>query len=219
MRLILVYYTLLVCSCVPVFAATDSLTDVRPTAILFMLHVSSNKITALQNRGMEREANDVKTADYEINSSIVNDFGRNFKYCAIYFFYDTLLPFVQKKEWDKVNFFDYEHFKTNKKIEVSGIDNYLIAEVNYPPMTNYPTVDDKGTVHQPEYTVEYANARDYGIICYDENFQLLRNKLQFTNISMHRAGNIFKPESIRYRFIGALQFQNRLLKFYGKSAK
>lgn len=187
----------------------------KPTAILFMLHISTNKIEALQKRGLTDDVKDVIETDHEINNSIVRDFEKNFKYCPVYFFYDTQLNFVQLKQWDKVNFFDFEHYKSNKKIEISGISDYIIAEVNYPPLTEFPTVDEKGKVIKPEYTVEYAAARDYGIICYDENYKLLRNKLQYNNISLRRIGNMFDKKSLYYRFVGALAFEERLKKYYG----
>ncbi len=167
---------------------------------------------------MREDAGDVIQADYEINSSIVRDFEQYFTYCPVYFFYDTQMHYVQKRQWDKVEFYDYEHYKTNKKIEVSSIDGYFIAEVNYPPVTEYPTIDEQGKVHEPEYTTDYAIARDYGILCYDEDFKLLRNKLQYINISLRRMGNMFKPETLRYKFTGAKKFQEKLEKYCGKKS-
>jgi len=191
-------------------------TSDKPAVILFMLHNSTNKIESLQKQGLTAEMRDVQQTDHEINSSIVRDFEKVFKFCPVYFFYDTQLHFVKNQQWESVLFFDYEHFKTNKKIEVSGFDQYIIAEVDYPPLPEYPTVDSAGKIHYPEYTVDYATARDYGILCYDKNYKLLRNKLQYTNISLRRYGNIFKPQTLYYRFVGALAFQEKLFKYFAK---
>jgi hypothetical protein len=197
-------------------SAQTTLVPEPPAVILFMLHISTNTIESLQKKGLTDEVRSVMQADSEINRSIVRDFEKVFTFCPVYFFYDTQLHFVKRKQWDGVHFFDYEHFKSNKKIEVSGFGDYLIAEVNYPPATEYPTIDSLGKIHYPEYTVDYANGRDYGVICYDENYNLLRNKLQYTNVSLRQYGNMFKPESMHYRFVGALIFQEKLKKFYLK---
>ena len=151
--------------------------------------------------------------DKKINSTIMEDFNRNFTYCPVYFFYDTLMDFVKSKDWEKVEFYDKDYLKTRKKIEISSIDNYIISEVNYPPVTEFPTIDAAGNVIEPEYTREYANARDYGIICYDQDFKLLRNKMQYTNISLRRIGNMFDQSSLHYKFVGALKFQDKLKKY------
>lgn len=184
------------------------------TALVFMLRVSTNRIESYKDKNMLREMNDAIQADNEINSSIIRDFKNNFSFCPVYFFYDTLLDYVKGKKWDKVIFYDYEHLQSPKKIEVSDLENYLIAEVNYPPMSTYPIVDEKGVVHEPEYEIDFASARDYGILMYDEHFNLLHNKMQFTNISLRRKGSIFDPKNATYSFEGASRFQLKLKKFY-----
>ncbi|MBK7586837.1 MAG: hypothetical protein IPI22_00080 [Bacteroidetes bacterium] len=188
----------------------------KPSSIVFILHISTNKIEGLKKRGLHSDIKDVIAADYEINSSIMQDFKNNFTFCNVYFCYDTQLNYILEKQWNKVTFYDFEHLTRDKRIEVSGIDNFIICEVNYPPPTEYPTIDEKGKVHEPEYTVEYANGRDYGVVCYDQDYKLLKNKLRFTNIAMLRTGNIFKPETLHYHFTGAKKFQARLEKYYTK---
>nr|MBP6314899.1 hypothetical protein [Chitinophagaceae bacterium] len=186
----------------------------KPTVIMFILHISSNKIESLEKKGMRKDAQLVREADREINTSIMRDFKENFKFCEVYFFYDSQMNYVLQKQWNMVTFYDSEHLKNGKKIEVSYIDNYIMAEVAYPPAPEYPRIDSTGKEIEPLYTTDYANARDYGIICYDQQYQLLRNKLQYTNISLRRVGNILRPESIQYRFVGAKKFQQKLERFF-----
>ncbi len=200
-------------TCQTLSAQTLSSID-KPSVIMFILHISSNKIESLEKKGLRRDAQLVREADRETNTSIMQDFKENFKFCEVYFFYDSQMNYVLQKQWNRVTFYDSEHLKNGKKIEVSNIDNYIMAEVAYPPAPEYPRIDSTGNEIEPQYTTEYANARDYGIICYDQNYQLLRNKLQYTNIALRRVGNILRPETIHYRFVGAKKFQQKLERFF-----
>lgn len=186
----------------------------KPKVILFVLHISTNKIESYRKKGLMKEMQEVIEADNEINTSIMKDFQYNFKFCNLYFFYDSQMNYVLNRQWDKIIFYDGEHLKNGKKIALSGLDNFIMAEVAYPPAPVYPTVDEKGKVIEPEYTTDYAIARDYGILCYDENYKLLRNKLQYINISLKRVGNMFKPETLHYKFVGAAKFQQKLESYF-----
>lgn len=61
---------------------------------------------------------------------------------------------------------------------------------------------------------DYANGRDYGILSYNKDYILIKNKIQYINISLRSYGNVFKPKSMEYKFIGAKKYQVKLERFY-----
>lgn len=189
----------------------------KPNVILFMLHVSTNQIEGLRRRGMTAQIKEVEDGDRETNLSIIKDFSLNFKFCPVYFFYDTQLNAVLKHDWDNVTFYDDEHMTSAKKIEANSFGNYFIGEVNYPPSPNYPEIKD-GQVNSATNNdeVEYANTRDYGILLYDDTFKLLPAKLQFTNVSLRRKGNVFNASSMKYVFSGTEKFEKKLISYYAE---
>lgn len=201
-------------------ASIKSESDIyKPNVILFMLHVSTNKIDALERRGLKKDVLLVKQADKEINTSIIKDFSVSFSFCPVYFFYENQLEAVLKKDWDNVTFYDIEHLTSPKKIEAQSFGNYFIAEVNYPPNTNYKEIkaDSKAANQADESPLEepeYANSRDYGILLYDDNFKLLPGKLRFTNIALRQKGSIFNKDEREYFFSGAEKFDKILKKFF-----
>lgn len=189
----------------------------KPNVILFMLHISTNQIEALQRKGLTAQIKEVQDADRETNLSIIKDFSLYFKFCPVYFFYDTQLHAVLKRDWDQVTFYDDEHLTSVKKIEANSFGNYFIGEVNYPPSPTYPEIKD-GKVNHVDNSdeVEYANTRDYGILLYDDNFRLLPAKLQFTNVSLRRKGNVFNASSMKYVFSGTEKFEKKLSSYYAE---
>ncbi len=191
----------------------------KPNVILFMLHLSTNKIEALERRGLKNDVLLVKQADKEINTSIIKDFSVSFDFCPVYFFYENQLDAVLKRDWDNVTFYDIEHLTSPKKIEAQSFGNYFIAEVNYPPNIAYKEVKEGSKAAErvdesPQEEPEYANSRDYGIILYDDSFKLLPGKLRFTNIALRQKGSIFNKDEREYFFSGAEKFDKTLKKFF-----
>ena len=190
----------------------------KPNVILVLLNESTNKIEALQKRGMSDKIDEVKTADKQIHTSIVNDFKYNFDFCLVYFFYNKDYEAVKRKDWDNVTFYDTEHTNSPKKVSMTTFGHYYIAEVGFPPIGNLVTLDQNNPPIKESDGFEgpegYATRRDYSLLLYDDLFKILEGKLGLTNISLRRVGNIFKPSTLEYRFIGAEVFNRKLQKYY-----
>ena len=100
---------------------------------------------------------------------------------------------------------------------MGNLQQYVIAEVNYVPMTNYTVKDSVSRRKGIDYFAgeeEYASTRDYSLLLYSPLFELLPKPLGITNISLRRNGNIFQPQSMKYRFRGAEKLNAALLKYF-----
>lgn len=191
----------------------------KPNAILVMLNESTNKIEALQKRGYSNEQiKEVKEGDKQINTSLVKDFKNNFDFCPVYFFYNKDYDAVKNKEWDKVKFYDTDFNIYALNDAKNKLGQYYIAEVGYPPIVNIAIIDkDNPPIREtdgfdgPEGS---ASRRDYCLLLNDDQFKILEGKLGLTNISLRRVGNIFKPSTLTFRFIGADFFNRKLQKYY-----
>lgn len=185
----------------------------KPEAILFMLNHSINVIESMKIRGMsEEKIQDVKDMDDEINTSIMNDFANNFTFCPVYFFYNDQRDYVQQKQWEMVDFINPKTFHKGTNPDFSAINNYLIAEVNYPPITEYDTIKSHIIYYGGDEPV--TKTHDNGILLYDSEFNLIKSKIRYTSCSLTRKGNMLKPRSLKYNFKGATKFQIRLNKFF-----
>lgn len=201
--------------CSPLNAQTKRVE--RPQVILMMLNESLNQIEALKKRGRANDIPLLQEADREINQSIIADFTQYFSFCPVYYFYNRDYDYVKNRQWDKVVFYDAEHISTPKKIELGNLQQYVIAEVNYVPMTNYTVKDSVSRRKGIDYFAgdeEYASTRDYSLLLYSPLFELLPKPLGITNISLRRNGNIFQPQSMKYRFRGAEKLNAALLKYF-----
>lgn len=189
----------------------------RPQVILMMLNESLNQIEALKKRGRTADIPVLQESDREINQSIISDFNQHFSFCPVYFFYNRDYDYVKNRQWDKVVFYDAEHISTPKKIELGNLQQYVIAEVNYVPMTNYTVKDSVSRRKGIDYLAgeeEYASTRDYSLLLYTPNFELLPKPLGITNIALRRNGNIFKPQTLKYQFKGSEKLNAALLKYF-----
>lgn len=201
--------------CSPLNAQTKRVE--RPQVILMMLNESLNQIEALKKRGRANDIPLLQEADREINQSIIADFTQYFSFCPVYYFYNRDYDYVKNRQWDKVVFYDAEHISTPKKIELGNLQQYVIAEVNYVPMTNYTVKDSVSRRKGIDYFAgeeEYASTRDYSLLLYSPLFELLPKPLGITNISLRRNGNIFQPQSMKYRFRGAEKLNAALIKYF-----
>ncbi|HMN32932.1 MAG: hypothetical protein IT215_03425 [Chitinophagaceae bacterium] len=185
---------------------------VKPSAILIMLHLSTNKIESLKKQGETHSANEIYQDDLDKNTSIISDFLLNFKFCPVYFFYDSQYHFVKNKEWNQVEFYDVESLTESKKISLTQLENYLIAEIAYPPAPEYNELDKNGNEIQSKER-DFANSREYGVVCYDEDFKPLKNTLQYTKIILKSPSNFLKKTE-GYTCNAAEKFQKKLEKYF-----
>ncbi len=193
---------------------------VKPEVILVMLHLSTNKIDALKIRGMEEDIPMVIEGDEEVNLSIIKDFARNFKFCPVYFFYDSCYEKAKSKQWSEITFYDYESLTMKKKVGTNSFPSYFFAEVSYATPPTHLEVDNTITdrmVDRFQGDEDATSTRNYGINLYDEDFVPLRRKLAFTDISLRRRGELFGQK--KYVFEGAMKFDKKLRKRFGQTVK
>lgn len=128
-------------------------------------------------------------------------------------FYDTQLNYVLEKQWSFVTLYDFDHLMTPKKIELRYLDQYLIADVDYPPATFY----ENSNINKDVDTDVFVNTRDYGLLTRTPDFKFVKGKLKYTNISLRRKGSIINKKDIKYVFEGADLYQKNLKKYFHES--
>jgi|LakMenEpi03Aug12_release.lakeMendotaPanAssembly.Ray.scaffolds.fasta_scaffold247107_2 hypothetical protein len=210
---------LFICSSSLIVAQTSDPTYYKPNLILVMMNESSTKIEAYERRDMKEEVAKIKLSDQQTNLSIVRNFEKNFTFCPVYYFYSHDYDNVKARKWEDVTFYDADLLTTKKMIEVASLGNYFIAEVNYPPITDYEVIDPSKAGRKNDYlngTEDYAGTRDYCLLLYDDQFNLLKGKLGVTNISLRRTGNVFKPSTLQYQFSGADRLDDKLKKYFAE---
>lgn len=199
-------------------SATDSTQTAysRPRVILLMLHLSTNKIEALKRRGLQEDIPDVIAVDEETNTSIMRDFATNFTFCPVYFFYDTCYEKVKRKAWEEVTFYDYESLDKKKKVATNAFDGYYFAEVGYRTPDRHLEIDTNLPERMKDRfqgDEESASTRNYGINLYDQDFNPIRGKFGFTDISLRSRGPLFGTKKMVFE--GAAKFDAKLKKRFG----
>jgi len=185
----------------------------QPSAILFMLHLSTNKIEGLRRRGMERDIPMVMAADKETNESIMKDFAAHFTYCPVYFFYDDNYDKVMNKQFAAIQFYTSQSIP--QQLDTSQLQSIYFAEVSYAaPSAQLPIDSSAGSrkIDHFQGDEDDAASRNYGINMYDADFKPLRGKLCFTDIALRRRGALFGEK--KFMFEGALRYERKLRALY-----
>lgn len=183
----------------------------KPKAILFMLHLSTNKIEALKKRGLEKYIPDVMEGDEEINTSIMKDMAQNFTYCPVYFFYDTCYEKAKAKRWNEITFYDYESLSKKKMLGTNSFSDYYFAEVGYRSPGDQLEVDSllpRYLNDQFRGDEDAVSTRNYGINLYDEDFNPIKSKFGFIDISLRKRGPLLEKK--KFTFEGASKFDEKL---------
>ena len=183
----------------------------RPKVILVMLHLSSNKIKALKKRGRSADAEEVIRYDEEVNNSIMADFAANFSFCPVYFFYDSSYDDARNKQWEKIVFYDYESLKKKKLVSTNAFSAFYFAEIGYRTPDKHLQVSNdipERLIDRWEGEEESAATRNYGINLYYEDFEPIRSKFGFTDISLRSRGPLFGKKKMVFE--GAEKFDKKL---------
>ncbi len=194
----------------------------KPNVLLVMLNESITKIESYERRDMKEEVAKIKLSDEQTNLSIVRNFKKSFSFCPVYYFYSHDYDNVKVRKWEDITFYDADLLTSKKMIEVPSLGNYFIAEVNYPPITDYEVIDPADGRRKNDYMngdENFAGSRDYCLLVYDEQFKLLNGKLGVTNISLRRIGNIFKPSTLEYQFSGADKLNDAIARIMAIAAE
>jgi len=185
----------------------------QPSAILFMLHLSTNKIEGLRRRGMERDIPMVMAADKETNESIMKDFAAHFTYCPVYFFYDDNYDKAMNNQFAAIQFYTSQSIP--QQLDLSQLQSIYFAEVSYAaPSAQLPIDSSAGSrkIDHFQGDEDDAASRNYGINMYDADFKPLRGKLCFTDIALRRRGALFGEK--KFVFEGALRYERKLRALY-----
>ena len=188
----------------------------RPDILLVQLNESTTQIEAYRRSKQSEALARILEDDRQINRSLIADFKAHFSFCLVYFFDQKDADAVRQKRWEQVTLYDVDHLDSARKIEWKSPGFYYIAQLGYPPMQRFDTLDANATLGRNEVLKggdDYAAARDYCLLLYNSEMQLLRGKLGVTNISLRKTGSLFRPEDRQYRFIGAQALQHALGKF------
>lgn len=188
----------------------------RPTAILFQINRSDNKIQALKEMKDEGSIDEIQEYDQAIGQSIIKAFRKEFNFCKVYFFNSNQLELVKAKRWKEVDFID-SSFTKFVYVPDSILNNIWIAENNYPPTPGYK-IDEKSGHAVIEPTKNFVNTNDdMGIVLHDNNYQLLPGRLCY-----HRAGlrqiRIKKtiPKEYTYTYHGVKHFNKSLRNYFSE---
>ena len=103
-------------------ARTD-IETLKNGALFVRLKTSELKITALKNRGMTKEAEEIRLAQETTNKQIIEAFKKEYKFSKVYFFYSNQSTSVKEGNYKGLI------FDVNMHIDSSfSSDKYLIGE-------------------------------------------------------------------------------------------
>lgn len=185
----------------------------KPNAILFRLNESTVQMEAYKRRGDDKNVAKLKQIDKATHLTIMNDFKSHFSFCPVYFFYEKDLESVIKRDWEKVIFMDTNFAQTDKIIKIGNIDNFFIAEINYPPSISYDTLREgsgvtSSTVLGPDDGA--VSSHNYCLLLYNDQYKLLPKPFRLTDIVYRKYGLLFGAEEKGYRFVGASKLDEKL---------
>ncbi|MBS1774158.1 MAG: hypothetical protein JST82_14970 [Bacteroidetes bacterium] len=74
----------------------------EPGVLLVQLAVNSNKVEAFRKAGYTNLVQRVKDESDSANKKMVQDFNDNFKFCPVYYYYDTNANLIREKKFDGI---------------------------------------------------------------------------------------------------------------------
>lgn len=188
----------------------------RPEILLVQLNESSTQIEVYRRSKQQEALANVLEDDRQINRSLIADFKAHFSFCPVYFFEQKDAEAVRQQRWEQVTLYDVDYLDSPRKIEWKTPGLYYIAVLGYPPIQRFDTLNTHATLGRHEILKggdDYVATRDYCLLLYNHEMQLLKGKLGVTNISLRKAGSLFRPEQRQFRFSGAQALQHALDKF------
>ena len=112
-------------------AATDSLGRKYPKVLLVQLFAETNRIEALDKAKRYKDEEEVMDDAKQTMEATVNDFRDHFGYCPVYYFIDTNLDAIKKKQFDGVLLNADMSVVTNPIVKPTSTD-YCIVYYGYP---------------------------------------------------------------------------------------
>ena len=103
--------------------ARANITAIKTGALFVRLRTSELKITALKNKGMVKEAEEIRLAQELTNKQIIEAFKKEYKFSKVYFFYSNNSTSVKEGNYKGLI------FDVNMQVDSSFTsNNYLIGE-------------------------------------------------------------------------------------------
>lgn len=143
-----------------------------PKAILVQLFTNQNKLNYLKER---KKADDILLLKQDTDSiitSIVRDFNDNFYYCPVYYYIDSNIEHIKKKEFDGILL--NEHLQpVNNAVIQNGETNFQIVIFGYPiqKSTDNLKKEERGDFFASNYAVT-TNYKQR-LVVFDHNFSKL----------------------------------------------
>lgn len=105
--------------------------DTYPTVVLVQLSSEQNRIKAFSARGLHKSLKQVKKDARGAQKATINDFHDHFIYCPVYYYMDTNLSKVLKRDFSGILFDHKGDIVTHEVISPSDTD-YIIVYYGYP---------------------------------------------------------------------------------------
>ena len=111
--------------------AADSISHKYPVAVLVELKTQQSMLGALVKDKKYKELEEVKKDIIGEMTATISDFKDNFDYCPVYFFMDTNVDFILKKQFDGILL--GSNLNPAKNIDINSSNkNYVIVYYGYP---------------------------------------------------------------------------------------
>lgn len=120
----------------------ENIVTLKNGALFVRLRTSELKINALKNKGMLKEAEEIRVAQENTNKSIIAAFKANFSFCPVYFFYTNHSTEVKEGKYKGCIFdanmqtdsaFSSKNYLIGEfdESETTQLDAFIIKDKNY----------------------------------------------------------------------------------------
>ena len=169
----------------------DTLGKKYPAYVLIQLRSEKNRIEALAKAHWPERLEEVKKDAREVIRYMVADFKANFHYCPVYYYIDTNLAKVKKKQFEGILLDDSLNPVANIPIRKTD-HNYVIVYYGYPVMRDH----HDGTANDSNYINVTGQPGGRGLIINDDRM------MQISYITKADFGTIFlDKETKRKRYV------------------
>jgi len=120
-----------VCAGVTLCFAGDTLTHHHPSAVLVQLRSEQNRIKAMEKAHDYKRLAQVEKDALGVRAAMVNDFKNHFDYCPVYYYMDSNLALIKKREF-KGALMDTDGTQAKNIALNDTSTDYLVVYYGYP---------------------------------------------------------------------------------------
>ncbi|MEZ5015721.1 MAG: hypothetical protein R2800_01610 [Flavipsychrobacter sp.] len=168
-----------------------------PKAILVQLFTNQNKLAYLQERKKTDDIQLLKKDTDSILTKMVRDFNDNFYYCPVYYYIDSNIEHIRKKEFDGILLNENLQPVKNTVLE-NGATDFQIVIFGYPIQKSSDNLkdDEKDDFFASNYSV--TTKYKQRLVVFDHNFDKL--PLPLPNGSNNVYGGALKHPAESYLY-------------------